>query len=114
MKKAMMCAAVAAGMLVSGCAATPPGANAVPVPPERVMAYQEKPQGVDYGTVIITRDSSFFGAGNAATLNIDGKPVAEVGSSERVRLYVPAGEHIFSAKMPMLPRKDVEAIIKPA
>jgi hypothetical protein len=83
------------------------------VPSERVFAYQAKPQGSDFGTIIITRDTSLFGAGSAMTVSVDGKPAADVRNGERVMLYVPAGEHIFSAKMMGNPRKDVEVIVKP-
>ena len=113
MKRAMMSAMVAGVMVLAGCAATPPGASAVPVPGERVMAYGTKPQGVDFGTVVITRDSSFFGHGLVMKFAIDGKPVAEVRSGERITLFVPSGEHVFSAQLGVNPRKDVEAIIKP-
>jgi hypothetical protein len=113
MMKVVVSAAVAAVVLMSGCAATPPGASAVAVPTDRVMAYQAKPEGTDFGTVIITRDSSFFGAGLAMTVSIDAKPVAEVKSGERVKLYVPSGDHIFSAQLGVNPRKDVEVIVKP-
>ncbi len=68
MRKLVTCAAVVS---LSECAATPPGAGAAEVPPGRAMAYQKKPQGGDYGTVLITSDSSFFGAGNVATVSID-------------------------------------------
>ncbi|RFU43990.1 hypothetical protein [Paraburkholderia sp. DHOC27] len=100
-------------VFLGACAATPPGASAVAVPAERAHAYGEKPQGPDFGTVIFTRDSSMIGAALAMKMSIDGKPVADARSGERATLYVPAGEHIVSAKSGVNPRKDVEAVVKP-
>jgi hypothetical protein len=58
-------------------------------------------------------DNSGFGVMVVMQVSIDGKAVVDVRSGERVTLYVPAGEHIFSAKMVGNPRKDVEVCVKP-
>ncbi|BCZ80306.1 hypothetical protein [Paraburkholderia terrae] len=87
-------------------------ANTQPVPQDRLYTSQAG----DFGTVTVTRDSGFTGGGVAVTVtaSIDGTPAAAVRTGERATLYVPAGEHIISAKAPMNTRKDRELVVKAA
>ena len=112
MKRILMVAALAGAVMLAGCSTPVTSSDAKPVPAERVFGYQAKPQGVDFGTVVITRDTGFVGGGVAVTVSIDGKQAAALRTGERVTLYVPAGEHILSDSQVANTRHDHELIVK--
>lgn len=113
MKRTLMSAVVMAGaVMLAGCSTPVTSSDAKPVPAERVFGYQVKPQGVDYGTLVITRDTGFVSGGVAVTVSIDGKQAAALRTGERITLYVPAGEHIMSDSQVANTRHDHELIVK--
>lgn len=68
--------------------------DVVPVPADRVLAYQEPLQ--DAGEVVVTRDFGWRGGGCYIALMIDRELAARVHVGEVVRLQVPAGQRIVS------------------
>ena len=68
--------------------------DVVPVPADRVLAYQEPLQGA--GEVVVTRDFGWRGGGCYIALMIDRELAARVHVGEEVRLQVPAGQRIVS------------------
>lgn len=68
--------------------------DVVPVPADRVLAYQEPLP--DAGEVVVTRDFGWRGGGCYIALMIDRELVARVHVGEVVRLQVPAGQRIVS------------------
>lgn len=82
-------------LLLVGCSTTPiPSDQATPVPPSRLVAFQNKPSG-QYGTLIITRDSGFVGSACNTIVYIDGKKSAEISQGETAKFYLPVGETII-------------------
>ena len=112
MKRILMVAAMAGVVMLAGCSTPVTSSDAKPVPADRIFGYQVKPQGVDFGTLVITRDTGFVGGGVAVTVSIDGKQAAALRTGERVTLYVPAGEHILSDVQVANTRHDHELIVK--
>ena len=82
--------------LMAGCATSPvPIKNAVAVPPERVLAYQNDVPGT--GTLSVTRNSGHTGSLCSVGLFVDGKVAALLKPGERVSLHVPAGSVVVGA-----------------
>ncbi|WP_313288956.1 3-isopropylmalate dehydratase [Stutzerimonas nitrititolerans] len=80
---------------LTACSSWQPDAeDIVPVPADRVLAYQ---QPVEHsGEVVVTRDFGWRGGGCYIALMIDRELVARVHVGEVVRLQVPAGQRIVS------------------
>ncbi|MFV0453487.1 MAG: 3-isopropylmalate dehydratase [Pseudomonas sp.] len=80
---------------LTACSSWQPDAeDIVPVPADRVLAYQ---QPVDNsGEVVVTRDFGWRGGGCYIALMIDRELAARVHVGEVVRLQVPAGQRIVS------------------
>ena len=88
-----------AAFALLGCATQPVStAEAVPVPPDRILAPELLQQADGRGTVIVKRDSGKMGSGCSARLFVDAKPAADLRTSERVTLHLPGGDHILSAQ----------------
>jgi hypothetical protein len=84
-------------VLLCGCATTPtPTSSARPVSADRLLApqYFHRHDASDV-EVIVKRDQGFSGTGTGIVLHLDGKPVAKLGSSEIVRLYLPPGRYLL-------------------
>lgn len=80
---------------LTACSSWQPDAeDIVPVPAERVLAYQQALQ--DAGEVVVTRDFGWRGGGCYIALMIDRELAARVHVGEVVRLQVPAGQRIVS------------------
>lgn len=76
---------------ISGCSTnvTPPS-QASFAPSERVFKFQE----IDGGqSITVVRDSGFTGGGCFASVYIDGQLSAKLEPKEKVRFYLPQGEH---------------------
>ncbi|WP_312703650.1 3-isopropylmalate dehydratase [Stutzerimonas nitrititolerans] len=80
---------------LTACSSWQPDAeDIVPVPADRVLAYQ---QLVEHsGEVVVTRDFGWRGGGCYIALMIDRELAARVHVGEVVRLQVPAGQRIVS------------------
>ncbi|WP_312592126.1 3-isopropylmalate dehydratase [Stutzerimonas nitrititolerans] len=80
---------------LTACSSWQPDAeDIVPVPADRVLAYQ---QSVEHsGEVVVTRDFGWRGGGCYIALMIDRELAARVHVGEVVRLQVPAGQRIVS------------------
>ena len=86
--------AVIAGLVaLVGCSTRPVDTDqARPVASSR---FQEASEST--GMVIIKRDTGLFGSMCSAKIYVDGLAVADISTSEKVTLYLPAGEHILGA-----------------
>lgn len=84
---------------LTGCATKPVStAETVHVPRDRILAPELLQQADGRGAVTVKRDSGLGGSGCSARLFVDAKPAADLRPSERVVLYLPAGDHILSAQ----------------
>lgn len=85
-------------MVVGGCRATHPVADADthPPPPERILApaYLEAAPGS--GVVSFTRDAGSEYSACTLQARVDARPVALLRPSERVVLHLPPGKHILA------------------
>ena len=70
---------------------------AIPVPMERILDTRYLQPGPEIGEVTVKRDSGFGGSACSSRIFVDGRPVADIRSSEKVVLYLPKGDHILSA-----------------
>lgn len=80
---------------LAGCSTSPvTSGQAVAVPTARILGYQALLK--DGGALVITRDNGWLaGGGCFATVLIDGRVAARVGTGETVRLNVSQGRHII-------------------
>jgi len=67
------------------------------VPSSRILAPQLLSQAQYTGSLIIKRDTGFMGSACTIRVFVDTVPVADLGPSEKVELFVPLGEHVVSA-----------------
>lgn len=89
----------AVAFALTGCATQPVRTSeAVAVPRDRILAPELLEEVKGHGGVIVKRDSGIGGSGCSARLFVNAKPAADLRSSERVILYLPAGDHILSAQ----------------
>lgn len=98
---------------VSGCSTEPVlPQNAKEV---NAAAFRQKPNTTE---VTIIRDKGFVAGGCAITSYVNGVPVAELETGEKVRAYLPAGETIIGAGFAGkglcngAPKKEREFMIK--
>jgi hypothetical protein len=84
---------------VAGCATSPVSTNeAAPVPPERIISDVFLATKPNTGEVIIKRDTGFGGSACSSRVFVDGSPVADLRTGEKVTLYLPLGDHIIGAE----------------
>jgi type IV pilus biogenesis protein CpaD/CtpE len=96
MREALLVATLLAAL--AGCATRPiSNSEAVPAPVERILAPSLLQPSAESGKVTVKRDSGFGGSACTSRVFVDAKPVADLRASEKVVVYLPAGEHIFSA-----------------
>jgi hypothetical protein len=90
---------IALGLLVAaitGCATSPVAQfDAKPAPESQVMGFKTNAPGS--GAVSITRDSGHTGSMCAVGVFVDGRVAALLHPSERVTLYIPAGQVVIGA-----------------
>lgn len=86
----------AAGLLVAilGCSTQPVATSAA----RSVDAQKWGANKEGYGTLIVKRDKGTMGAACKAGVYIDGDHVGSLGTSDKVTLYLPPGEHIVGAR----------------
>lgn len=93
-------AAFLAALILSACATAPVATNqATPVPAARIHTHEWLKPTEGCATLIVKRDTGFNAGGIAATLLLDGQPVADFWTGELLKLYPPPGEHILSVKV---------------
>ncbi len=85
----------AALIAVVACGTTPvPSSSAKPVPPDRIYAtgFTNAQNGSAF--LVVTRDKGLKGLVCTVRLHVDGTHVADLRTSEQVRLFVEEGEHL--------------------
>ena len=87
------------GVILFGCATTPiPTDQASLVPQEQILDNRYLTQEPGTGEVVIKKDSGIkTGITCASRVWIDGVPIVDIRSAEKIILYLPEGDHIFSA-----------------
>ena len=79
---------------LTACATSPVAVNrAAAVPDSRILAPQLLAQASNTGILVVKRDSGFMGSACTIRVFVDAVPVADLGPSEKVELFVPLGEH---------------------
>jgi len=83
-------------VLFGGCATTPVrSSDAVRVPKERLLAFQEKTEKTS-STITITRDAGVMGSACNLVVRINGTNSAQYGVGETGSFYVEPGEVILT------------------
>jgi hypothetical protein len=86
-------AAVSIGVVA--CGTTPvPSSSAKPVPPDRIYATEFTKAHDGSAFLVVTRDSGLKGKACTVRFYVDGTHVADLRTSEQVRLFVEEGEHL--------------------
>jgi hypothetical protein len=92
--------AAASFVLIAGCATeVVPTAEAKPVPAERVLIKEAAMPFPASGSIVVKRDSGFYGAGCSHYVLLDGKRVAVLEQGEKVALFVAEGDHVVGAML---------------
>lgn len=95
MKRLALIAVCTAALV--GCATHPiPSSEALPVPTDRVFAFQA-PTDKPSGTLVVVRDKGFIGGGCPMAFYVDGTLAAHLRTGESTMLIVPAGSRILGA-----------------
>jgi hypothetical protein len=90
--------AVFLALSLTACATQPVSIyQASAVPSSRILAPLLLSQAQYTGVLIIKRDAGFMGSACTIRVFIDTVPVADLGPSEKVELFVPLGEHVVGA-----------------
>ncbi|MGV8921277.1 MAG: hypothetical protein ACOH2R_26460 [Pseudomonas sp.] len=80
-----------------GCATTPmPITEAEQAPAARLLSFQSKPDGQS-GTLVITRDAGFLGAGCYYAVSINGTLAARLDVGEKSAFFLAPGEVLLRA-----------------
>jgi hypothetical protein len=83
---------------LTACATQPVSIyHASAVPSSRILAPQWISQAQYTGSLIIKRDSGFMGSACTIRVFVDAVPVADLGPSEKVELFIALGEHVVAA-----------------
>jgi len=79
---------------LTACATTPVTVNqATAVPVSRILAPQLVSQASHTGSLVVKRDGGFMGSACTIRVFVDAVPVADLGPSEKVEVFVALGEH---------------------
>jgi hypothetical protein len=119
MKKAVWI--FAALFMLAGCSTDPVAfSKAKEVKPDNLReAYAKYSQPKEGSArVIVVRDSGVLGSGGRALLTVDGEPIAEFWSGERLELFLPPNNYIFGVQgklgaISAGPLTEVTGTIKP-
>jgi type IV pilus biogenesis protein CpaD/CtpE len=85
-------------IVLTGCATRPiSNIAAIPAPMERIFDTHYLQAIPGTGEVIIKRDRGLLGSACSTRIFVDGRPVADIQTSEKIVLYLPEGNHILSA-----------------
>src|SRR4029450_525893 len=83
---------------LTACATQPVSIyQASAVPSSRILAPQLLSQAQYTGSLIIKRDTGFMGSACTIRVYVDTVPVADLGPSEKIELFLPFGEHVVGA-----------------
>ncbi|HZD42010.1 MAG TPA: hypothetical protein VE131_14910 [Terriglobales bacterium] len=94
----MRLSAIFLTLVLMACATQPVSVRqAAAVPSSRVLAPQWLSPAQHTGSVVIKRDAGFMGSACTVRVFVDTVPVADLAPSEKVELFLPAGEHIVGA-----------------
>ncbi|EKO4541365.1 hypothetical protein P0I76_004718, partial [Salmonella enterica subsp. enterica serovar Worthington] len=89
---------VAVLTLLAGCSTQPVNTEqASVVPPDRIWDKKATSKTSDTGVIIVKRDSGFIGSACLASVYLDGNPIADLSTREKVTFYAKPGRHILSA-----------------
>jgi hypothetical protein len=90
--------AIFLALSLTACATQPISIyQASAVPSSRILARQLLSQAQYTGSLIIKRDTGFKGSACTIRVFVDTVPVADLGPSEKVEIFVPFGEYVVSA-----------------
>lgn len=79
---------------LNGCALPDSAGDVIPVPANRLLAYQSEDKGRD-ASVTVIREGNVNGAGCLFAISIDGKLVARLGGGEKARFYLKSGRRLI-------------------
>lgn len=83
--------------LISGCSTQPVRtSDADFVPADRMLTSSYSTGSSDTQLIVIKRDSGNKGLLCTSRLSVDGQPVADLKTSEKVNVYLKPGEHMLS------------------
>lgn len=83
---------------IIGCATTPvSNTEAVNAPFDRVINARFLQPAANTGIVTIKRDSGLGASACSTRIFINAEPTADIRQSEKITVYLPEGEYIFSA-----------------
>jgi hypothetical protein len=84
---------------IIGCATTPvPNSEASLVSTGSVLNHRLLDARPGTSQVTIKRDSGFFGGGCSVRIFVNGEPLADIRTSEKVVIYLPEGDHMFGSR----------------
>jgi len=85
-------------ILLCSCATRPiSNLEAVMAPKDRVLNTQHLSPSPNTGTVVIKRDKGFGGSACSTRIFVNGEPIADIQTSEKIVLYLPKNEYVLSA-----------------
>jgi hypothetical protein len=86
-------------VLSAACAATQPISNqaAIMAPLNQILDGTLFTSGPDTAEVTIKRDSGFAGSACSSRIYVNGAPVADIRSSQKIVVYLSKSEHILGA-----------------
>lgn len=85
-------------LLLVGCATRPVSTmDASPVPQSRIINTQFMQKTADKGTVLVKRDSGFNTAACSARVFVNGSPVADIRTAEKLYIYLTPGDYNIGA-----------------
>lgn len=94
-----MLGALCAGLLLYGCATTPvPTSEAVEVPASRLLNGIALVRRADTGVVVIKRDAGFAASACTTRIFVDGVPIADIATGEKVTLHLTEGAHMLAGR----------------
>jgi hypothetical protein len=83
---------------IAGCATRPVStAESKPVSMANILDSRFLVNSPGSGTVVIKRDSGVFGSACTSRVFVNAKPTADLAPIEKLVLYLPPGDYIFSA-----------------
>lgn len=92
------CLFIVFAVFIAGCATRPiSNAKAVEVPSDRIIDSTYLRSVPNAGRVTIKRDSGFLGRACSSRIFVNAQPIADIRTSEKIVLYLPAGDYVFRA-----------------
>ena len=94
-----MLGALCAGLLLNGCATTPvPTSEAADVPVARVLNGALLVRRADTGAVVVKRDAGIMASACTTRIFVDGMPIADIATGEKVTLHLTEGAHMLAGR----------------